>query len=130
MAKIFIGNLPFNTTQDELKEMLQDFKVSKIDMPLDRNTDRFRGFAFAEVENAEQAVKELNGGSFGDREMHVSLAEERKGPRVKWFGVKVEGVIVSVLRNDYVPEPEDFGNQGGEVVEVNVFEKKLDRRDQ
>ena len=77
MARIFVGNLPFDTHEGELKEMLEEYGVGKIDMPLDRETKRFRGFAFIDVNDDEKAILDLNEGTFGGRIIKVSKAEDR-----------------------------------------------------
>lgn len=57
--KLFIGNLPFSTTEDSLREKLSEFgTVTDLKIIIDRNTGRSRGFAFAEMddEGAEKAM--------------------------------------------------------------------------
>lgn len=77
MARIFIGNLPFDTELGELENMLKEFEVAKIDMPKDRATSKFRGFAFAEVKEDDRAIQNLDGGEFGGRTLKVNKAEAR-----------------------------------------------------
>lgn len=82
MQRLFIGNLPFDTQEEELKNALAPYGLTKLSMPKDRETNKFRGFAFADVEEADKAIQELNGGEFGGRALKVSIAEERK-PRTE-----------------------------------------------
>jgi len=80
MARLFIGNLPYDCQEDEIREMLKEFGVTTISMPKDRETQKFRGFAFADVTDENGAIAALNGGTFGERTIKISIAEDR-GPR-------------------------------------------------
>jgi heterogeneous nuclear ribonucleoprotein A1/A3 len=79
--KIFVGNLAFNTTAQNLQEAFEKFgEISEIKVPTDRDSGRVRGFAFITFEkqqDAESALsmdsKELNG-----RAIRVSIATEKK----------------------------------------------------
>lgn len=79
MAKLFVGNLPWDTSEEEIKKMLAEYGVKNISMPKDRETGKFRGFSFAEVDDdkAQQAVTDLNQGEFGGRTIKVDIAVER-----------------------------------------------------
>jgi len=76
--RIFIGNLPYDTTEEELKGVLRPYGMKKLHMPTDRETKKFRGFAFADLTEADKAVSELHEGDFGGRTLRVSFAEERE----------------------------------------------------
>ena len=81
MKKIYVGNLPFSSTQAELEELFATYgTVNSINLITDRDTGRFRGFAFVEMEDAEadEAIKGLNGKEVGDRAMKVNEARPRK----------------------------------------------------
>ena len=77
MARLFLGNLPFDTSEEEIRDMMKDYKPTTVSMPKDRETGRFRGFAFVDVEEADRAISELNGGEFGGRSLKVNIATER-----------------------------------------------------
>jgi len=79
MARLFLGNLPYDTTEEEIKGMLKGYGVSTISMPKDRETQRFRGFAFADVTDPDKAIADLNGGEFGNRAIKVSIAGDKRG---------------------------------------------------
>lgn len=76
--RLFVGNLPFDTTEEELRDVLSEYGVTTITMPKDRETQRFRGFAFCDVELADKAIKDLNEGDFGGRPIRITIAEERR----------------------------------------------------
>src|SRR5262250_259478 len=65
--KIYVGNLPFSATADELREAFSNFgTVTSAQVVSDRETGRSRGFGFVEMsEGAEEAIDSLNGAQFG-----------------------------------------------------------------
>jgi cold-inducible RNA-binding protein len=80
-SKIFVGNLDFKTTRDELQTLFSQVgEIRDIFLPNDRDTGRPRGFAFVEYANEEDAAKaiqkfdryEMNG-----RTLRVNAAESR-----------------------------------------------------
>ena len=78
---IYVGNLPFSVTEDELREMFGQFgEVQSIKLITDRETGRPRGFGFVEMENAEAdaAIKALNNTEMGGRNLKVNQSEPRK----------------------------------------------------
>jgi len=83
--KIYVGNLSFQATEDQVRDLFSEFgNIESIAMITDRETGRFRGFAFVEMEDsaANAAIKALNGKQVGDRELTVNEArprEERSG---------------------------------------------------
>jgi RNA recognition motif-containing protein len=79
--KIYVGNLSFDATEDEVREMFSEFgAVESLAMINDRDTGRFRGFAFVEMEDsaANAAIKALNGKEIGSRELTVNEARPRE----------------------------------------------------
>ena len=87
MKKLYIGNLPFSATEDQLHEWFTQIGVtpSGVNLIRDRFTGQSRGFAFVEVtndEDADRAVNSLNGQNFGWRNLVVNEARpqaERSG---------------------------------------------------
>lgn len=80
MAKIYVGNLPFSTTDAELRSLFsQHGTVESISLPTDRDTGRPRGFAFVEMNQADaaRAIQSLNGKDLGGRALRVNVAEDR-----------------------------------------------------
>lgn len=79
--KIFVGNLSFDTTQEELSALLsQAGRVSRVHIGTDRETGRSRGFAFAEFGSdteAADAIRKFDGYDLGGRRLRVNSAEDR-----------------------------------------------------
>ncbi|MBN1404654.1 MAG: RNA-binding protein [Opitutales bacterium] len=87
-TKIFVGNLNFQATEQELQDFLSSYgAVQEVFMPKDRESGRPRGFAFVTFEDdaaAQAALESLNGKEFAGRPLTVNEArakEERSGPR-------------------------------------------------
>jgi cold-inducible RNA-binding protein len=87
VKKLYIGNLPFSATEDQLHEWFSQIGVtpSGVNLIRDRFTGQSRGFAFVEVnsdEDADRAINSLNGQNFGGRNLVVNEARpqaERSG---------------------------------------------------
>ncbi|HEY2119115.1 MAG TPA: hypothetical protein VGH37_08025 [Candidatus Acidoferrum sp.] len=87
MKKLYVGNLPFNASEEQLQEWFGQVGVnpSAISLIRDRFTGQSRGFAFIEITNdeeADRAVTSLNGQNFGGRNLVVNEARpqtERSG---------------------------------------------------
>ena len=81
MAKrIYVGNLPYGSTETELREMFEKHgKVLSVDVLMDRETGRSRGFGFVEMDDADaaKAIEKLNGADLGGRPLRVNEARER-----------------------------------------------------
>lgn len=85
MKKLYVGGLPYATSDAELRELFAKFgSVSSASILMDKFTGRSRGFGFVEMENdaeAENAIKSLDGTDFGGRKIIVNEARpltERK----------------------------------------------------
>ena len=79
MKKIYVGNLPFSATEDEVRELFAEYgTVQSVALITDRDTGRPRGFGFVEMENgAAEAIEALNGTSMGGRSLNVNEARPR-----------------------------------------------------
>ena len=81
-AKIFVGNLAYETTQDQLSQLVAEFgAVRDVFLPTDRATGRPRGFAFVEFEDdsaAASAIEKLDGFEHNGRALRVNAAEPRE----------------------------------------------------
>lgn len=77
---LYVGNLPFSTTEDDLRDEFERFgKVVRTQIIIDRETNRSRGFGFVEMEDgADQAIEEMNGADFQGRRLTVNEAQPRK----------------------------------------------------
>lgn len=79
--KLYVGNLSYQTTEDELRELFASFgEVSSARIPTDPGSSRSRGFGFVEMPAAEQAqaaMEALNGRQVGGRAIVVNEARAR-----------------------------------------------------
>ena len=78
--KLYVGNLPFSAYEDEIRDMFAEVgEVVSLAWITDRDTGRFRGFCFIEMEDADadKAMKELDGKDFNGRALRVNEARER-----------------------------------------------------
>lgn len=81
---IYVGNLSFSTTSEELQVLFSQFgDVESVRIVRDRQSGRSRGFGFVEMntEDGAQAIKELNGKEFGGRKLLVNEAKQQERPR-------------------------------------------------
>jgi RNA recognition motif-containing protein len=94
MAKnIYVGNLPYETTGDDLVQLFQTYgAVTSGQVIIDKFSGRSRGFGFVEMANddeAQAAIEALNGTSYGNRPLTVNEArprEDRGGGRGGYGG--------------------------------------------
>ena len=80
MKNIYVGNLTFDTTVDELRELFSQYgSVSKAQLITDRETGRARGFGFVEMDNGgDEAIAALNGAQLQGRTLTVNEAKPRE----------------------------------------------------
>ncbi len=78
--RLYVGNLSFSTTDDELRDEFAQFgQVTSATVIKDRDTGRSRGFAFVEMsDGAEAAIEALNGQEFQGRTLRVNEARPRQ----------------------------------------------------
>jgi RNA recognition motif-containing protein len=85
---IFVGNLSFQTTQEELHAAFAQYgNVERVNIVTDRDTGQPRGFAFVEMPDkseAENAIQQLNGAEMNGRALNVN--EARPKPAGGGFG--------------------------------------------
>src|SRR5262245_25295344 len=81
-AKLFVGNLSFNATENQLQDLFAAHgNVIEVDMIMDKFSGRPRGFAFVTMENkegADAAIQALNGKDFEGRALTVNEARPRE----------------------------------------------------
>src|ERR1700680_1491209 len=85
MTTIYVGNLPFTATEDEVRSLFERYgKVDSVKLINDRETGRPRGFAFVDMAagEAQNAIQQTNGFQMGGRPLRVNEAQER-APRSK-----------------------------------------------
>jgi RNA recognition motif-containing protein len=91
-TKLYVGNLSFRTTSEELREAFAAVgAVESASVIEDRDTGRSRGFAFVEMATAEEAaaaIEQFNGKEFGGRNLTVNEAKPRadRGGRGGGYG--------------------------------------------
>jgi RNA recognition motif-containing protein len=80
--KLFVGNLSFNTTENDLQDMFAAFgSVTEANLMMDRATGRPRGFGFVTMANndeAAKAIEAMNGKSVDGRALTVNVARPRE----------------------------------------------------
>ncbi len=80
--KLYIGNLSFNTTEDELKDYFaQAGQVASCSIIMDKFTQRSRGFGFVEMstpEEAQKAIDDFDGKDLDGRSLRVNIAKPRE----------------------------------------------------
>ena len=78
---MYVSNLSFHTADDDLKKLFEPFgAVSSAKVITDRETGRSRGFGFVEMgvdDDAQNAIKGLNGKDIEGRALSVSVAKEK-----------------------------------------------------
>ena len=89
MKSIYVGNLPFTATEDEVRDMFSPYgNVSSVKLVTDRETGRPRGFGFVEMddESADAAIKALDGKELGGRSLRINEAQQRapRPQRSRW----------------------------------------------
>jgi cold-inducible RNA-binding protein len=81
MKNIFVGNIDFDTNEDNLRQLFAAYgQVNQVTIVKDRDTGQPRGFGFVEmatVADGEKAIAELNGTQFGSRTLNVNEARPR-----------------------------------------------------
>ena len=81
MKDIFVGNLDYETSEDELRQLFSAYgPVDRVSIMTDRYSGQPRGFAFvgmANAEDADKAIIELNGAQLHDRKLDVNEVRRR-----------------------------------------------------
>jgi RNA recognition motif-containing protein len=79
--KLYVGNIPFTTTEAILRELFEPHgSIESINVITDRETGRARGFAFVEMDDAasaSKAMQALDGQDLGGRSLRVNEANDR-----------------------------------------------------
>ena len=81
-TKLYVGNLPFDADENQLRTLFADSgrAVTEVTLVTERETGRFRGFGFVEMgssEDADGAIRDLNGRDFGGRALTVNEARAK-----------------------------------------------------
>jgi RNA recognition motif-containing protein len=82
---IFVGNIAFTASEDDLRELFEQHgAVDQVHLIMDRYTGRSRGFGFVEMPNAEEAkraIESLNGAALHERPLTINEARPREPRR-------------------------------------------------
>ncbi len=79
--KLYVGNLSFQATEEDVRDLFAEYgAVESIAWINDRDTGRFRGFCFIEMDNssAQKAIEGLDGKDIGGRNLRVNEAKPRE----------------------------------------------------
>jgi RNA recognition motif-containing protein len=83
--KLYVGNLSFSNTEEDLKQLFgRHGSVESVNVIMDRETGRPRGFAFVEMAEgsaAQDAIRALDGTDFGGRTIKVNEAQDKASGR-------------------------------------------------
>jgi RNA recognition motif-containing protein len=80
MKRIYVGNLPYSATADEVRELFEQHgNVHSVDLINDRETGQPRGFGFVEMDEdgADAAIEALDGYAMGGRNLKINEARPR-----------------------------------------------------
>lgn len=87
---IYVGNLSYEVTEDDLKSVFDEYgSVKRVQVPMDRETGRMRGFAFVEMGSEEEeaaAIEALDGAEWMGRDLKVNKAKPREDRRSSYGG--------------------------------------------
>ena len=76
--KLYVGNLPWATSEDDLRNAFTPFRITGyVRIIRDQETGRSKGFGFVEVGDGEKAITDMNGTDFAGRIIKVSQAIRR-----------------------------------------------------
>ncbi len=83
-TRLYVGNLPFSMDEQQVRELFEQNgrQVREVKLITDRETGRPRGFGFVEMgsqDDADAAIRSLNGHPVGGRSLTVNEAREREG---------------------------------------------------
>ncbi|NIZ41086.1 RNA-binding protein [Entomospira nematocerorum] len=88
-SKVYVGNINYRTSDEALRQIFTEYgSVESVHLAKDRESGRFRGFAFIEMgssEEASQAIRALDGQEIDGRQLRVKEAEDRPRPSRREF---------------------------------------------
>jgi len=106
-SKLFVGNLAFATTENDLQDAFAAFgTVMEVNLMMDRMTGKSRGFAFvtmSSADEAQRAIEGLHGKNLGGRDLTVNIARpmEPRAPGNGGYGRGHGGGYGDSRRNSY-----------------------------
>jgi RNA recognition motif-containing protein len=82
MRKMYVGNIPYNATEEDLRELFSEYgEIESLKIIQDQDTGRSKGFGFiemAEEKDTRKAIEELNGKDFMQKTLKVSEARPQQ----------------------------------------------------
>ena len=82
---VYVGNLPYSVTEEEMTEVFSEYgTVKRVYLPTDRESGRMRGFGFVEMSNEseeDKVIETLDGAEWQGRELRVNKARPRENQR-------------------------------------------------
>lgn len=82
MINIYVGNLPFSASEDELRKLFEAYgQVDRVSIIMDKFSGRSKGFAFVEMSDTaagQEAIKNVNGKDLGGRPLRVNEAQPKQ----------------------------------------------------
>ena len=90
MTQIYIGNIPYDKTEEDIRELFGQYgEVTSVKYINDKETGRFRGFGFVQMNSADEAkeaITELENKEYGGRTLRVNEArpQQPRQPRDSW----------------------------------------------
>ena len=119
--KLYVGNLSFETTENDLQDLFEQHgKVGEVSLMMDRMTGKSRGFAFVTMNDdteAKAALSALNGKEVGGRALNVNEARPRED--------RPRGAAAVVVAVETVGQPKSAGKQSDRARPLREF---LERR--
>ena len=81
-SKLYVGNLSYQVTEDELRQMFSPSgTIQSVAIPVDRMTNQPRGFAFVTMgtsAEAQKAISMCNGKTLGERQIRVNISQPKE----------------------------------------------------
>jgi RNA recognition motif-containing protein len=112
-ARLFVGNLPYDVTESDLRDFFQPVgELSSVIIPMDRDTGKPRGFAFIEFADqaqADEAVRRLNNQPLNGRNVAINEARARESSPRTGFGNRPP---VRQSRSDFAGKPSAGAEMG------------------
>ncbi|MGE4158516.1 MAG: RNA recognition motif domain-containing protein [Planctomycetota bacterium] len=90
--KLYVGNIPYTATQEQISQLFGQYgQVKAVNIIMDRETNRPRGFCFVEMDGADAAIQALDGKDMGGRALRVNEARERESRPMGGGGPRMGG---------------------------------------
>src|SRR5512132_2031191 len=97
MSNIFVGNMSFQTSEEDLRALFQPFgEITRVNIPTDRDTGRARGFAFVEMASASEANAAIAALNWMDANYGSTRLNRRPSAAVAVAAVVVVAAVVQV----------------------------------